>query len=106
MELDKDQQSNKTISLNFNSYNSFLNKQREKNKRFESLNKYENTLNFKLLKTEKQYIMSNKELLSSRNRWHRNLTKDLYLEEGVKALEMLSLIDKNIILANNDNQLK
>ncbi len=102
----KDQQSNKTISLNFNSYNSFLNKQREKNKRFESLNKYENTLNFKLLKTEKQYIMSNKELLSSRNRWHRNLTKDLYLEEGVKALEMLSLLDKNIILANNDKLLK
>ena len=102
----KDQQSNKTISLNFNSYNSFLIKQREKNKRFESLNKYENTLNFKLLKTEKQYIMSNKELLSSRNRWHRNLTKDLYIEEGVKALEMLSLLDKNIILANNDKLLK
>ena len=102
----KDQQSKKTISLNFNSYNSFLNQQREKNKRFESLNKYENTLNFKLLKTEKQYIMSNKELLSSRNRWHRNLTKDLYLEEGVKALEMLSLLDKNIILVNNDKLLK
>ena len=102
----KDQQSNKIISLNFNSYNNFLTKQREKNKRFESLNKYENTLNFKLLKTEKQYIMSNKELLSSRNRWHRNLTKDLYLEEGVKALEMLSLLDKNIILANNDKLLK
>ena len=83
-----------------------MTKQREKNKRFESLNKYENTLNFKLLKTEKQYIMSNKELLSSRNRWHRNLTKDLYLEEGVKALEMLSLLDKNIILANNDKLLK
>ncbi len=102
----KDQQSKKTISLNFNSYNSFLNKQREKNKRFESLNKYENNLNFKLLKTEKEYIISNKELLSSRNRWHRNLTKDLYLEEGVKALEMLSLLDKNIILANNDKLLK
>ena len=102
----KDQQSKKTISLNFNSYNSFLTKQREKNKRFESLNKYENNLNFKLLKTEKEYIISNKELLSSRNRWHRNLTKDLYLEEGVKALEMLSLLDKNIILANNDKLLK
>ena len=83
-----------------------MTKQREKNKRFESLNKYENTLNFRLLKTEKQYIMSNKELLSSRNRWHSNLTKDLYLEEGVKALEMLSLLDKNIILANNDKLLK
>ena len=50
--------------------------------------------------------MSNKELMSSRNRWHRNLTKDLYIEEGVKALEMISSRDKNIILVNNDKQLK
>ena len=50
--------------------------------------------------------MSNKELLSSRNRWHRNLTKDLYVEEGVKALEMLSaLSENNLILADNDKKL-
>ena len=102
----KDQQLNKSISLNFSSYNSFLNKQREKNKKFESLNKYENNLKFKLLKAEKQYIQSDKELLSSRNRWHRNLTRDLYLEEGVKALEMLSILNKNIILVDNDKLLK
>ena len=102
----KDQQLNKTISLNFTSYNSFLNKQRKNNKKFESLNSYENNLSFKLLKTEKQYVLSNKELLSSRNRWHRNLTKDLYIEEGVKALEMISMLNKNIIVANNDKQIK
>ena len=50
--------------------------------------------------------MSNKELLSSRNRWHRNLTKDLYVEEGVQALEMLSaLSENNLILADNDKKL-
>jgi hypothetical protein len=37
---------------------------------------------------------------------HRNLTKDLYLEEGVKALEMISMLNKNIIVANNDKQIK
>ena len=102
----KDQQLNKSISLNFTSYNSFLNKQRKNNKKYESLNSYENNLSFKLLKTEKQYVISNKELLSSRNRWHRNLTKDLYLEEGVRALEMISMLNKNIIVANNDKQIK
>ena len=102
----KDQQLNKIISLNFTSYNSFLNKQRKNNKKYESLNSYENNLSFKLLKTEKQYVLSNKELLSSRNRWHRNLTKDLYLEEGVRALEMISMLNKNIIVVNNDKQIK
>ena len=78
----------------------------KKNKKFESLSNYENNLIFKLLKAEKQYVMSNKELLSSRNRWHRNLTKDLYVEEGVKALEMLSaLSENNLILADNDKKL-
>ena len=102
----KSQQSNKSISLNFDIYNNYLSEQREKNKKFESLSNYENNLIFKLLKTEKQYIMSNKELLSNRNRWHRNLTKDLYVEEGVKALEMLSALSKNnLILADNDKKL-
>ena len=47
--------------------------------------------------------MSNKELLNSRNRWHRNLTKDLYVDEGVKVLEMLSSLEKNaeLLLVNN-----
>ena len=102
----KSQQSNKSISLNFDIYNNYLSDQREKNKKFESLSNYENNLIFKLLKAEKQYVMSNKELLSSRNRWHRNLTKDLYVEEGVKALEMLSaLSENNLILADNDKKL-
>ena len=102
----KSQQSNKSISLNFDIYNNYLIDQREKNKKFESLSNYENNLIFKLLKAEKQYVMSNKELLSSRNRWHRNLTKDLYVEEGVKALEMLSaLSENNLILADNDKKL-
>ena len=99
----KDRQLNKSISLNFNSYNKFLNQQRDRSKKYESLNKYENSLSFKLLKTEKQFIMSNKELLNSRNRWHRNLTKDLYVDEGVKVLEMLSSLEKNaeLLLVNN-----
>ena len=101
----KDQQLNKSISLNFNTYNKYLNQQRNKNKKFENLSKYVNSLNFKLLKAEKQYIMSNKELLNSRNRWHGNLTKDLYVEEGVRVLEMLNSIKNksDLILVNIDS---
>ena len=101
----KDQQLNKSISLNFNIYNKYLNQQRNKNKKFENLSKYKNSLNFKLLKAEKQYIMSNKELLNSRNRWHGNLTKDLYVEEGVRVLEMLNSIKNksDLILVNIDS---
>ncbi len=89
------QQKNKTIPLKFLTYQNYLDENKNKTKEFESLSKYSNNLNFKLLKSEKDYIMSNKELLSNRNRWHKNLTKDIYISEGVNILKQLSLINSN-----------
>ena len=89
------QQKNKTIPLKFLTYQKYLDENKNKTKEFESLSKYSNDLNFKLLKSEKDYIMSNKELLSNRNRWHKNLTKDIYISEGVNILKQLSLINSN-----------
>lgn len=89
------QQKNKTIPLKFLTYQNYLGENKNKTKEFESLSKYSNDLNFKLLKSEKDYIMSNKELLSNRNRWHKNLTKDIYISEGVNILKQLSLINSN-----------
>ena len=89
------QQKNKTIPLKFLTYQNYLDENKNKTKEFESLSKYSNDLNFKLLKSEKDYIMSNKEILSNRNRWHKNLTKDIYISEGVNILKQLSLINSN-----------
>jgi len=89
------QQKNKSIPLKFLTYQNYLDENKNKTKQFESLSKYSNDLNFKLLKSEKEYIMSNKELLSNRNRWHKNLTKDIYISEGVNILKQLSLINSN-----------
>lgn len=89
------QQKNKTIPLKFLTYQNYLDQNKNITKEFESLSKYSNDLNFKLLNSEKDYIMSNKELLSNRNRWHNNLTKDIYISEGVNILKQLSLINSN-----------
>ena len=89
------QQKNKTIPLKFLTYQNYLNENKNKTKEFESLSKNSNDLKFKLLKSEKDYIMSNKELLINRNRWHKNLTKDIYISEGVNILKQLSLINSN-----------
>ena len=40
-------------------------------------------------KSEKEFILSNKELLSNRNRWHKNLKKDIFISEGVNVLEQI-----------------
>ena len=100
----KEQRDNKIIPLNFSSYKDYTESNSKKNKLFESISDYSNNLNFKLLKTEKEFIMSNKELLSNRNRWHKNLKRDLFISEGVNVLEQIfsNKTKSEMILANKE----
>ena len=100
----KEQSDNKIIPLNFSIYKDYVENNKKKNKLFESLSEYSNNLNFKLLKSEKDFIMSNKDLLSNRNRWHRNLKKDIFISEGVNILEQIFLnkTKSEMILANKE----
>ena len=100
----KEQRDNKIIPLNFSSYKDYTESTSKKNKLFESISDYSNNLNFKLLKTEKEFIMSNKELLSNRNRWHKNLKRDIFISEGVNVLEQIfsNKTKSEMILANKE----
>jgi len=100
----KEQRDNKIIPLNFSSYKDYTESTIKKNKLFESISDYSNNLNFKLLKTEKEFIMSNKELLSNRNRWHKNLKRDIFISEGVNVLEQIfsNKTKSEMILANKE----
>ena len=100
----KEQRDNKIIPLNFSSYKDYTDNNSKKNKLFESISDYSNNLNFKLLKTEKEFIMSNKELLSNRNRWHKNLKRDIFISEGINVLEQIfsNKTKSEMILANKE----
>ena len=100
----KEQRDNKIIPLNFSSYKDYTESNSKKNKLFESISDYSNNLNFKLLKTEKDFIMSNKEFLSNRNRWHKNLKRDIFISEGINILEQIfsNKTKSEMILANKE----
>ena len=100
----KEQRDNKIIPLNFSSYKDYTESNSKKNKLFESISDYSNNLNFKLLKSEKEFIMSNKELLSNRNRWHKNLKRDIFISEGINILEHIfsNKTKSEMILANKE----
>ena len=100
----KEQRDNKIIPLNFSSYKDYTESNSKRNKLFESISDYSNNLNFKLLKTEKEFIMSNKELLSNRNRWHKNLKRDIFISEGINILEQIfsNKTKSEMILANKE----
>tara|TARA_E500000178_G_scaffold355562_1_gene428655 strand:- start:34 stop:2130 length:2097 start_codon:yes stop_codon:yes gene_type:complete len=100
----KEQSENKLIPLNFSVYKDYVENNKKRNKLFESISEYSNNLNFKLLKSEKDFIMSNKDLLSNRNRWHKNLKKDIFISEGVNVLEQIFLnkSKSEMIIANKE----
>lgn len=100
----KEQRDNKVIPLNFLSYKDYIENNSEKNKLFESISDYSNNLNFKLLSSEKDFIMSNKDLLSNRNRWHKNLKRDIFISEGINVLEQIFSYKTNseMILVNTE----
>ena len=101
----KSQQNINNIPLNLVEYKKYQKDQRLKASQFDKISKYENQLSFELLKTEKTFIQENKELLEERIKWHKNLSKDIFIDQAVNTLDLLnSSIKTNYILAENKTE--
>ncbi len=79
----------KLINLNFDSYTAEIDKRMEETKRFKAINKYDNNLSFTSLPYEVALMEQDTTLLDKRKRWHKNLKKDIYVEEAVHVLQDL-----------------
>ena len=56
-----------------------------------------------MLETEKSFINANKELFEARTKWHQILSKDIFIDQAVNALDLIdSSIKTNYILASNN----
>ena len=101
----KSQQNINNIPLNLVEYKKYQKDQKLKASQFDKISKYENQLSFELLKTEKNFIQENKELLEERIKWHKNLSKDIFIDQAVSTLDLLdSSIKTNYILAENKTE--
>ncbi len=101
----KSQQNINNIPLNLVEYKKYQKDQKLKASQFDKISKYENQLSFELLKTEKTFIQENKELLEQRIKWHKNLSKDIFIDQAVNTLDLLdSSIKTNYILAENKTE--
>jgi carboxyl-terminal processing protease len=61
----------------------------ESNKKFKSIEDYNNNLKFKSLPYEEAQIATDATLKEKRNRWHESLAKDIYIEEAIHVLDDL-----------------
>ena len=56
-----------------------------------------------LLKAEKPFINANRELFEARAKWHESLSKDIFIDQAVNALDLIdNSIKTNYILAVNN----
>ncbi|GGW34294.1 carboxy terminal-processing peptidase [Arenibacter certesii] len=78
-----------TVSLNHEDFKKELEENRDRAKYFKKISEYDSKLTFESLKYEQELFAQDTVLKEKRIRWHKDLTKDIYVEEAVNVLEDL-----------------
>lgn len=87
----KDRRDEKEVNLNYKAYSAEIDQRKLETKRFEAIDEYDNELTFKSLPYETALMKQDTTLSEKRKRWHKSLSKDMYVEEAVNVLEDLKL---------------
>jgi carboxyl-terminal processing protease len=66
-----------------------VNKDKEKSDYFKKMGDYDSHLTFESLKYERELFTQDSVLREKRDRWHKNLAKDVYVEEAINVLQDL-----------------
>jgi carboxyl-terminal processing protease len=97
----KEQQDETVISLNFDSYVSRENEAKKRSEHFKTLRDYDSKLAFESLEYETELFTQDSVLREKRDRWHKSLAKDIYVEEAVNVLKDLQMNN----IKNNERKL-
>ncbi|UOY08177.1 carboxy terminal-processing peptidase [Muricauda sp. SCSIO 64092] len=87
----KEQQDESVVSLNYDTYASRQEKNKEKSNYFKTLSEYDSKLTFESLRYERELFTQDPVLREKRDRWHQDLAKDVYVEEAINVLQDLKL---------------
>ncbi|WP_405208382.1 carboxy terminal-processing peptidase [Aquimarina sp. LLG6339-5] len=91
-------------SLNYSKYKANIELNEKQAERFDRLNDYKTNLTFESLPYEKDLMKKDSILEEKRNRWHKSLSKDVYVEEALSVLEDMKI--NNIRRSKNPLTLK
>ncbi len=91
-------------SLKYAKYKANIELNEKQAERFEAIDDYKTDLTFESLPYEKDLIKKDSILAEKRKRWHKNLSKDVYVEEALSVLEDMKI--NNIRRSKNPLTLK
>ncbi|TKD60966.1 carboxy terminal-processing peptidase [Flavobacterium sp. ASW18X] len=87
----KEQQDENVVSLNYEAYKKDQEANKEKSNYFKKLRDYDSKLTFQSLEYERELFAQDEVLREKRDRWHKDLAKDIYVEEAINVLQDLKL---------------
>lgn len=90
----KKNQDDNTYSLNYDSYKKDVERRLEESKKFKDIFKYDSNLTFNSPSYELAYFKTDTVLKDKREMWHKNLQKDIYLNEALNVLSELKMNKK------------
>ncbi len=91
-------------SLKYEKYKANIELNEKQAERFEAIDDYKTDLVFESLPYEQNLIKSDSILAEKRKRWHKDLSKDVYVEEAISVLEDMKI--NNIRRSKNPLTLK
>jgi len=80
-----------SYSLQYEKYKANIELNENQAKHFDAISDYQNNLTFESLPYEKELIAKDSILEEKRKRWHKSLTKDVYVEEAISVLEDMKI---------------
>ncbi len=87
----RDQRNSTSFPLNYAEYSREMELNEEQAKKFDEISEYESDLSFESLPYEKELFDVDTVLAQKRERWHKNLRSDIYMEEAVHVLEDMKM---------------
>lgn len=87
----KTKMDDKSYSLNYNKYKAELKLNEEESKQFDAISEYKTDLSFSSLPYEQSLFTQDTILKEKRDRWHKDLSKDVYMEEALNVLDDLKM---------------
>ena len=80
-----------SYSLNYEAYKKEMQINEEEAKRFSKLSEYQTNLTFTSLPYEMKLMDADSILMEKRDRWHKALAKDVYVEEAINVLDDIKM---------------
>ncbi|WKK65980.1 carboxy terminal-processing peptidase [Lutimonas zeaxanthinifaciens] len=95
----KEGRDNTLVNLNYEKFKEEIDQREEESKAFDDIALYESRLEFISPKYELPILENDSILAKKRELWHKNLKKDIYVEEALTVLSELEM-NKNLLVKN------